>query len=54
VAVTEDDVDRLALYSEYARSAVCNVDKPDGQLVTCEINCNRVGKDEAVIVGTFL
>lgn len=53
VIVTEDDVDRLGLYSQYARSAVCNVDGQLGAPVTCEINCDRVEADNAIIVGTY-
>ncbi|CAH0041684.1 unnamed protein product [Clonostachys rhizophaga] len=53
VLVTDEDVERFELYSEYARSASCNVDKGPDDQVTCEVNCDNVIKDEAIIDETF-
>lgn len=54
MAITEEEVDNLDLYAQYALAAPCNTDTPVGDIVACEVNCDRVHNDGAVILGTYL
>lgn len=53
VAITEEEVDTLDLYAKYSTTAYCNVDKEDGEPITCTSSCGRAAEDGGIVLATY-